>query len=74
MMKTGGAAWLKAAIGAKLMVFRDLCGPDGKGGDEGAGAAHGSEADPCTAGNAAQILLIQVLMDIVAAFPKKYLR
>jgi hypothetical protein len=29
------------------------CGPDGKGGDEGAGALHGSEADPWTAGNAA---------------------
>jgi hypothetical protein len=31
------------------------CGPDGKGGDEGAGALHGSEADPWTAGDAAQL-------------------
>ena len=30
------------------------CGPDGKGGDAGAGALHGSEADPWTAGDAAQ--------------------
>ena len=29
------------------------CGPDGKGGDAGAGALHGSEADPWTAGDAA---------------------
>ena len=47
-----GKALTGRPIGSVAQGKND-CGPDGKGGDEGAGALHGSEADPWTAGIAA---------------------